>query len=137
MAKHFRKECECGAVISQCRCISDHKDVEIITHKEHLDRIHWRQEADVAERAKPEPAIEEEIPENVATSVPIFLDYQYDLSNIIGYLITPDTNPKSTLIYKLLADGYTFEIGGTIQDGQVLSVSIIPHTAKKIESPYE
>lgn len=131
---HFIKKCECGAVISQCRCISEHKEEEIISHKEHLDRIQWRQEADRAERIKPEEP--QSVEENVATSVPIFMDYQYDLENIIGYLLTHETNPKAGLIYKLLADGYTFEIGGTIQDGQVLSVSIIPRTAKKIDNPY-
>lgn len=28
--EHFRKECSCGSVISQCRCASEHKKVEVI-----------------------------------------------------------------------------------------------------------
>lgn len=140
MAKHFRKECECGAVISQCKCISEHKTVETITHTEHLDRIHLRQEADGAELTEqiPDMVIEEgpveELLKNIDDeNIPITLDFQDNLSGLLGYFVPPNINPQMKMIANMMAAGYTFEIAPTTLDGKLIGVSVISRTMRKSE----
>lgn len=135
MAKHFIKKCECGAVISQCRCISEHKDEEIITHKEHMERIEWRQEADKAELEIPQieddvDPVEEMLARIDDENIPITLDFQDNLENLLGYFVPPNVNPKMKMIANMLAAGYTFELSPSTINGKLVGVSIISHSMK-------
>ena len=148
MANHFIKKCECGEVISQCRCIGDHKLETIIKHDEHLTLMGQKLNAELPENNEPKISEVETINDAFTTffgkleriqeepeEIPLFINFQYEEENLLGFLVLNDSN-QAGLIKKMMKDGYTFRFGGEIdiENDELLSLSILTHTGKRSEN---
>lgn len=65
--------------------------------------------------------------------IPITIDYKQDIKSLIGKLLVVEDNPEAKVIYDMLKKGYTFEIGAGVLDDEILEVSILSSTGKKIK----
>ncbi len=67
--------------------------------------------------------------------VTLTIDYGDTLDSVLGYI--RGGNPRSELILKLLEQGYSFRLVPTIQNGELLGVSLISVTARKERGDFE
>lgn len=64
--------------------------------------------------------------------ISVTVDYGEDLEDIIGTLNS--ITPKGKLIYRLLQEGYTFQLAPQVINGQLSAVTILSITARKVTS---